>query len=325
MRSARSRANRCRPAPAQSRLTSRWRWFPWSFSFVRPRRGGHAMCSASWWTKPRRGTSTVPDRVPRRFRRQALAGDPRPTLRCVPQLTGLTMRARSARLASRRSLSLAPGLPRNDVGHEKVTRGGVVDSRAYRRPTRITRRHLFRVGQRAARSVPERRSAKFRRASRFLLVQGRQRAQGVEGRRQSLLGWALHHLMISTTSTFWFSGPIMKCTRQSRRIRSHAKRKASSFRGARSSPSLAVADQDFVAGCADLRTIGLQASQHPHGVLICGLAKLTDCGRAGGAFLRRSLLLTLVPATLPRRGPQLKGIFATSQASWTSAASFLRA
>ena len=73
--------------------------------------------------------------------------------------------------------ALAPGLPRNDVGHEKGTRGDVVDSRAYRRPTRITRRHLFRVGQRAARSVPERRSAKFRRASRFLLVQGRQRAQ----------------------------------------------------------------------------------------------------------------------------------------------------
>ena len=55
--------------------------------------------------------------------------------------------------------------------------GAFVDSRAYRRPTRITRRHLFRVGQRAARSLPERRSAKFRRASRFLLVQGRQRAQ----------------------------------------------------------------------------------------------------------------------------------------------------
>ena len=73
--------------------------------------------------------------------------------------------------------ALAPGLPRNDVGHEKGTCGDVVDSRAYRRPTRITRRHLFRVGQRAARSVPERRSAKFRRASRFLLVQGRQRAQ----------------------------------------------------------------------------------------------------------------------------------------------------
>ena len=49
--------------------------------------------------------------------------------------------------------ALAPGLPRNDVGHEKETRGDVVDSRAYRRPTRITRRHLFRVGQRAARSV----------------------------------------------------------------------------------------------------------------------------------------------------------------------------
>ena len=44
-----------------------------------------------------------------------------------------------------------------------------------------------------------------------------------------MLGWALHHLMISTASTFWFSRPIMKCTRQSRRIRSHAKRKASSF------------------------------------------------------------------------------------------------
>ena len=80
-------------------------------------------------------------------------------------------------LRSGARFALAPGLPRNDVGHEKVTRGGVVDSRAYRRPTRITRRHLFRVGQRAARSVPERRSAKFRRASRFLLVQGRQRAQ----------------------------------------------------------------------------------------------------------------------------------------------------
>ena len=57
--------------------------------------------------------------------------------------------------------------------------------------------------------------------------------------------------------------------------------------------SLAVADQDLVASCADLRTIGLQASQHPHGVLICGLAELTDCGRAGSAFLRRSLLLRL--------------------------------
>ena len=55
--------------------------------------------------------------------------------------------------------------------------------------------------------------------------------------------------------------------------------------------SLAVADQDLVASCADLRTIGLQASQHSHGVLICGLAELPDCGRAGGTLLRRSLLL----------------------------------
>ena len=41
----------------------------------------------------------------------------------------------------------------------------------------LARRHLFRVGQRAARPLPERRSAKFRRALRFLLAQGRQRAQ----------------------------------------------------------------------------------------------------------------------------------------------------
>jgi hypothetical protein len=157
---------------------------------------------------------------------------------------------RSARLRAGARFALAPGLPRNDVGHEKVTRGVVVDSRAYRRPTRITRRHLFRVGQRAARSVPERRSAKFRRASRFLLVQGRQRAQGVEGRRQSLLGWALHHLMISTASTFWFSGPIMKCTRQSRRIRSHAKRKASSFRGARSSHNVPIQSPIEIVRCS---------------------------------------------------------------------------
>ena len=53
---------------------------------------------------------------------------------------------RSARLRAGARFALAPGLPRNDVGHEKVTRGGVVDSRAYRRPTRITRRHLFRSG-----------------------------------------------------------------------------------------------------------------------------------------------------------------------------------
>jgi len=48
-----------------------------------------------------------------------------------------------------------------------------------------------------------------------------------------------------------------------------------------------------VAHQADLRTIGLQASQHPHGVLICGPAELTDRGRAGSAFLRRSVLLRL--------------------------------
>src|SRR6476620_10457618 len=85
--------------------------------------------------------------------------------------------------------ALAPGLPRNDVGHEKGTRGAFVDSRAYRRPTRITRRHLFRVGQRAARSLPEGRSAKFRRASRFLLVQGRQRAQKPNNNSASLAAY----------------------------------------------------------------------------------------------------------------------------------------
>jgi hypothetical protein len=39
----------------------------------------------------------------------------------------------------------------------------------------------------------------------------------------------LHHLVISTACTFSFSGPVMKCTRHSRRIRPHAKRNASSF------------------------------------------------------------------------------------------------
>ena len=49
------------------------------------------------------------------------------------------------------------------------------------------------------------------------------------GGRRSLLGWASHHLVISTACTFSLSGPIMKCTRHSRRIRPHAKRNASSF------------------------------------------------------------------------------------------------
>ena len=40
---------------------------------------------------------------------------------------------------------------------------------------------FFRVGQRAARSLPERRSAKFRRA-KHLLVQGRRRAQFLVGK-----------------------------------------------------------------------------------------------------------------------------------------------
>jgi len=53
--------------------------------------------------------------------------------------------------------------------------------------------------------------------------------------------------------------------------------------------SLAVADQDLVASCADVRAIGLQASQHSHGVLIGGLAELTDRGRTGGTLVRRSL------------------------------------
>jgi hypothetical protein len=57
--------------------------------------------------------------------------------------------------------------------------------------------------------------------------------------------------------------------------------------------SLAVADQDLVASVADLRTIGLQTCQHPHGVLVGRLAVLLDCWCAGGALLRRSLLLRL--------------------------------
>ena len=56
--------------------------------------------------------------------------------------------------------------------------------------------------------------------------------------------------------------------------------------------SLAVADQDLVTSCADLRTVGLQASQHPHGVVIRRLAELAHGGRAGRALLRRSLLLS---------------------------------
>ena len=102
--------------------------------------------------------------------------------------TGAAERSRHC-AGTRGDASMMPALNKNDVGHEKVTRGGVVDRRAYRRPTRITRRHLFRVGQRAARSVPERRSAKFRRASRFLLVQGRQRAQKPNNRRGQLAAY----------------------------------------------------------------------------------------------------------------------------------------
>ena len=57
---------------------------------------------------------------------------------------------------------------------------------------------------------------------------GRARAVGghyFRGGRRSLLGWALHHLRISTARTFSFAGP----SRHSRRIRPHAKRNASSF------------------------------------------------------------------------------------------------
>jgi len=54
-----------------------------------------------------------------------------------------------------------------------------------------------------------------------------------------------------------------------------------------------VTDQDLIASRADLRPIGLQTCQHPHGVLICRLAELPHGGRAGGAFLRRPLLLRL--------------------------------
>jgi hypothetical protein len=43
---------------------------------------------------------------------------------------------------------------------EEVARA-LVDSRAYRRPTPTTRRVISRVGQRAARSLSERRPAKF--------------------------------------------------------------------------------------------------------------------------------------------------------------------
>ena len=68
-------------------------------------------------------------------------------------------------------------------------------------------------------------------------------------------------------------------------------------------------ERALVASCAG--TIGLQASQHPHGVLICRLAEFTDCGRAGGTVLRFPAV-ALGPALLPRRGPQLRGIFATS-------------
>jgi hypothetical protein len=42
-----------------------------------------------------------------------------------------------------------------------ANRGTVVDSRAYRRPTRTTRRHIFRVGQRAARPFMKRRPAQL--------------------------------------------------------------------------------------------------------------------------------------------------------------------
>jgi hypothetical protein len=49
------------------------------------------------------------------------------------------------------------------------------------------------------------------------------------GGRRSLLGWALHHLVISVACTFSFSGPSIKCTGHSRSIRSHAKRNAPSF------------------------------------------------------------------------------------------------
>ena len=69
------------------------------------------------------------------------------------------------------------GGPRGTLVRTIATLQCYVDSRAQQRPTSPTRRHLFRVGQRAARPLPERRSAKFRRALRFLLAQGRQRAQ----------------------------------------------------------------------------------------------------------------------------------------------------
>ena len=76
---------------------------------------------------------------------------------------------------------------------------------------------------------------------------GRARAVGghyFRGGRRSLLGWALHHLKISTARTFSFAGPSMKCTRHSRRIRSHANRKASSF----------VAHDQETASLTNLRT-----------------------------------------------------------------------
>ena len=64
------------------------------------------------------------------------------------------------------------------------------------------------------------------------------------------------------------------------------------LREGRAGPGLlTVTEQDLVTGCADLRAIGLQARQHPHGVLIRGLAELAHGGRAGGPLLRGSLLL----------------------------------
>jgi hypothetical protein len=70
--------------------------------------------------------------------------------------------------------------------------------------------------------------------------------------------------------------------------------------------SLAVPDQDLIASVADFRTIGLQTCQHSHGVLVGRLAVLLDCWCAGGAVLRRSLLLRLSQCNAPPRRATVK-------------------
>ena len=74
---------------------------------------------------------------------------------------------------------LPPAKPLNN-GSPAVTQRrppGRFDSRDYARAySPHSPGHAFRVGQRAARSLPERRPAKFRRAGYLHLVQGRRRA-----------------------------------------------------------------------------------------------------------------------------------------------------